>query len=39
MDCYLDMLKNARIAALKVVNSTNLADTKGHGPKEMKSEV
>lgn len=39
MDRYPDMLKNARIASLKALNSTNLADTKGHGPKGMKSEV
>ncbi|KAJ1418050.1 putative transposase, Ptta/En/Spm, plant [Sesbania bispinosa] len=39
MDRYPDHLKNARVAALKQVNSTNLADTKGHGPKGMKTDV
>lgn len=39
MDRYPDHLKNAREKALKQVNSTNLADTKGHGPKGMKKEV
>ncbi|KAJ1381361.1 putative transposase, Ptta/En/Spm, plant [Sesbania bispinosa] len=39
MDLYPDHLKNARVAALKQVNSTNLVDTKGRGPKGMKTEV
>ncbi|XP_045788293.1 uncharacterized protein LOC123883508 isoform X4 [Trifolium pratense] len=39
MDRYPDHLKNARNAALREVNSTNLVDTKGHGPKGMKAEV
>ena len=38
-DRYPDFLKNARQLALKQVNSTNLADTKGHGPKGMKTEI
>ncbi|WJX56844.1 hypothetical protein P8452_42462 [Trifolium repens] len=39
MDRYPDHLKNARKKALRHVNSTNLADTKGHGPKGLKPEV
>lgn len=39
MDRYPDHLKNARKTALRQVNSTNLADTKGHGPKGLKPEV
>jgi len=39
LDRYHDHLKNARNYALRQVNSTNLVDTKGHGPKGMKTEV
>ncbi|XP_058741404.1 uncharacterized protein LOC131613779 [Vicia villosa] len=39
LDRYPDHLKNARKIALREVNSTNLVDTKGHGPKGMKAEV
>ncbi|KAK2446721.1 hypothetical protein QL285_017489 [Trifolium repens] len=39
MDRYPDHLKNARNKALRDVNSTDLVDTKGHGPKGMKAEV
>ncbi|XP_045812786.1 uncharacterized protein LOC123906813 isoform X3 [Trifolium pratense] len=39
MDRYPDHLKNARKTALRRVNSTNLADTKGHGPKGLKPEI
>ncbi|CAI8587696.1 unnamed protein product [Vicia faba] len=39
LDRYSDHLKNARKVALRQVNSTNLADTKGHGPKGLKPEV
>ncbi|GAU48222.1 hypothetical protein TSUD_371220 [Trifolium subterraneum] len=39
MDRYPDHLKNARKVALREVNSTDLVDTKGHGPKGMKAEV
>ncbi|WJX78749.1 hypothetical protein P8452_61937 [Trifolium repens] len=36
---YPDHFKNARNVALREVNSTNLVNTKGHGPKGMKAEV
>ncbi|XP_058777026.1 uncharacterized protein LOC131651374 isoform X3 [Vicia villosa] len=39
LDRYPDHLKNARKVALRQVNSTNLADTKDHGPKGLKPEV
>ncbi|KAJ1427914.1 putative transposase, Ptta/En/Spm, plant [Sesbania bispinosa] len=39
MDRYPDYLKNLRKLALKRAKSTNLADTKGHGPKGMKTGV
>ena len=39
MDRYPDHLKNARKTALRQVNSANLADTKGNGPKGLKPEV
>ncbi|XP_058723412.1 uncharacterized protein LOC131595145 isoform X2 [Vicia villosa] len=38
LDRYPDHFKNARKIALREVNSTNLVDTKGHGPKGMKEE-
>ncbi|RDX66751.1 hypothetical protein CR513_54449, partial [Mucuna pruriens] len=39
MDHFLDRLNNERKMALKRVNSKNLANTKGHGPPGIKSEV
>ncbi|RDX98745.1 hypothetical protein CR513_18282, partial [Mucuna pruriens] len=39
MDHFLGCLKNERKIALKWVSSKKLADTKGHGPPGIKSEV